>query len=121
VRCSLRRPKWRTTGRVWVTHRRTLLGWITRTVSSAATQIGVGPKRPARSFRGSVSSPGADQRPATSATAGGSMGEISFKCPIGHQMDISLENWTSNLRSHSIIVATCHHQQLGATFENRHY
>jgi len=73
VRCSLLRPKWRTTGRVWVTHRRTLLGWITRTVSSAATQIGVGPKRPARSFRGSGPSPGADQRPATSATAG-SMG-----------------------------------------------
>jgi hypothetical protein len=41
VRCSLLRRKWRTTGRVWVTHRRTLLGWITRTVSSAATQIGV--------------------------------------------------------------------------------
>jgi hypothetical protein len=99
VRCSLLRPKWRTTGRVWVTHRRTLLGWITRTVSSAATQIGVGPKRPARSFRGSGPSPGADQRPATSATAG-SMGGISFKCPIGHQMDISFENWTSNLRSH---------------------
>jgi hypothetical protein len=49
VRCSQLRPKWRTTGRVWVTHRRTLLGWITRTVSSAATQIGVGPKCPARS------------------------------------------------------------------------
>jgi hypothetical protein len=47
VRSSLLRPKWRTTGRVWVTHKRTLLGWITRTVSSAATQIGVGPKRPA--------------------------------------------------------------------------
>ena len=53
MRCSLLRPKWRTTGRVWVTHRRTLLGWITRTVSSTATQIGVGPKRPVRSFRGS--------------------------------------------------------------------
>lgn len=100
MRCSLLRPKWRTTGRVWVTHRRTLLGWITQTVSSAATQIGVGPKRPARSFRGSVPSPGADQWPATSATAG-SMGGISFKCPIGHQMDISFENWTTNLRNHS--------------------
>lgn len=32
MRCSLLRPKWRTTGRVWVTHRRTLLGWVTRTV-----------------------------------------------------------------------------------------
>lgn len=31
MRCSLLRPRWRTTGRVWVTHRRTLLGWITRT------------------------------------------------------------------------------------------
>jgi len=100
VRCSLLRPRWRTTGRVWVRHRRTLLGWITRTVSSAATQIGVGPKRPARSFRGSGPSPGADQRPATSATAG-SMGGISFGCSTGHQMDISFENWTSNLRSHS--------------------
>lgn len=27
MRCSLLRPKWRSTGRVWVTHRRTLLGW----------------------------------------------------------------------------------------------
>jgi hypothetical protein len=34
VRCSQLRPKWRTTGRVWVTHRRTLLGWITRTAVS---------------------------------------------------------------------------------------
>lgn len=49
MRCSQLRPKRRTTGRVWVTRRRTLLGWITRTVSSAAAQIGVGPKRPARS------------------------------------------------------------------------
>lgn len=57
MRCSLLRPKWPTTGRVWVTHRRTLLGWITRTVSSAATQIGVGMKRPARGFRGSGPSP----------------------------------------------------------------
>lgn len=48
MRCSLPRPKWRTTGRVWVTHRRTLLGWITRTDSSAATRIAVGLKRPAR-------------------------------------------------------------------------
>lgn len=71
-------------------------------MSSAATQIGVGPKRPARSFRGSGPSPGADQRSATSATAG-SMGGISFKCPIGHQVDISLENWTAtfSLRVHS--------------------
>lgn len=57
MRCSLLRPKWRTTGRVWVRHRRTPLGWITLSVSLAATQIGVGPKRPARSFRGSGPSP----------------------------------------------------------------
>jgi hypothetical protein len=104
VRCSLLRRKWRTTGRVWVTHRRTLLRWITRTVPSAATRIGVGPKRLACSFRGSGLSPGADQRPATSATAG-SMGGFSFKCPIGHQVDISLENWTSNL--HTSASAPC--------------
>lgn len=73
MRCSLLRPRRRTTGRVWATHRRTLLGWITRTVSSAATWIGLGPKRTARSFRGSGPSPGADHRPATSAIAG-SMG-----------------------------------------------
>lgn len=73
-------------------------------MSSAATQIGVGPKRPARSFRGNGPSPDADQRPATSATAG-SMGGISFKCPIGHQVDISLEKWTSNLRSHTTTPA----------------
>lgn len=82
MRCSLLRPKWRTTGRVWVTHRRTPPGG-TRTVSSAATQIGVGPKRAAHSFRGSGPSLGADQRPATSATTG-SMGGISFQvsnCP----------------------------------------
>jgi hypothetical protein len=54
VRCSLLRPTWRTTGRVWVTHRRTLLGWITRTVSAAAAQFGVGAKRPARSSAGVV-------------------------------------------------------------------
>ena len=77
MRCSLLRPKWRTTGRVWVRHRRTLLGWITRTESSAATQIGAGPKRPVRSFRKSGPSPGADQRP-TAGPAAGSMGGISF-------------------------------------------
>lgn len=76
MRCSLLRPKWRTTDRVWVTHRRTLLGCITRTVSSAATQIGVGPKRPARSFRGSGPALDADQRPATSATAGSMRGDL---------------------------------------------
>jgi hypothetical protein len=27
--------------------------------------------------------------------------EIQIPCPIGHQVDISLENWTSNLRSHT--------------------
>ena len=84
MRCSLPRPKWRTTGRVWVTHRRTLLGWITRTVSSAATQIGVGPKRPARSLRGSGPSPALTSgRPPVLQLA--RCAEISFKCPIGHQ------------------------------------
>jgi hypothetical protein len=89
VRCSQLRPKWRTTGRVWERHRRTLLGWITRTVSSAVTQIGVGPKRPHAVPR-EWSIPGPDQRPTTSATAG-SMAEISFNCPTGHRVDISLE------------------------------
>ncbi len=31
MRCSLLRPKLRSTGRVWVKHRRTLLDWLHRT------------------------------------------------------------------------------------------
>lgn len=79
MRCSQLRPKWRTTGRVWVTHRRTLLGWITRTVSSAATQIGVGPKRPARSSAGGPFPALTSGQPPVPPLA--RWAEISFECP----------------------------------------
>jgi hypothetical protein len=34
--------------------------------------------------------------------------KFSLSCPIGHQVDISLEKWTSNLRSHKCKYLPCH-------------
>ena len=77
MRCSLLRPKWRTTGRVWVTHRRILLG--------------------VRSFRGNGPSPALTSGQPLSATAG-SMGrnllQMSSWTSDGHfirELDIKLE------------------------------
>ena len=91
MRCSLLRPKWRTTGRVWVTHRRTLLGWITRTGVVGRHSDRRGSETPGTQLPRDWSIPGADQRPATSAT--GSMGRKSHS---NVQLDI---RWTFHLRT----------------------
>lgn len=79
MRCSLLRPKWRTTGRVWVRHRCTPLR-VDHSVSVVGRHSNRrGSETPGTQLPREWSIPGAEQRPATTATA---------------------ENWTSTLRSH---------------------